>query len=412
MSLDLENEASGTAKKEHEEIDGLETFADNSRAVSSSLQSPPSSGGRVYAPVWMRLPNTSFGIPMGIAGQAIMWKAAGNAPFINDMINAQMISAVFWVASLLVVVILFTGYCMKAFFHFHLVKDEYNNSSRVHFMNMPHLIMLMLTISVPENTSGMTLVGGDAGRRIIFGLGFAIQVLFTQRIYESWLFSDTHNISCARPQFLLSTVGWFFLANLGAQTNIEAEWGIALPTFCFGFGLMLYFMVAIAIFNAIHFAPQAKGSPALFLLIAPPSIGVVATDLIIAQEGEFPIMSQLLLGWCLGLFMLLIRIGPKILKPPPALGAYWAYVFPMSALATALIRYAIIETTRTTEVLALTFVVFAVIALVVVFIRTSIHEFQVFSGNAEWGDPLLSRDSLVSVKTFSYTDVIDEQETA
>jgi tellurite resistance protein TehA-like permease len=407
MSLDLENEASGAAKKENEEIDGLETF----EAVSSSLQSPPSSGV-VYAPVWMRLPNTSFGIPMGIAGQAIMWKTAGNAPFINDKINSQMISAAFWVASLLAMAIISTGYCMKAFFHFHLVKDEYNDSSRVHFLNMPHLIMLMLTISVPENTSGLTLVGGDAGKRILFGLGFVIQVLFTQRIYESWLFSDTHNISCARPQFLLSTVGWFFLATLGAQTNIEAEWGIALPTFCLGFGMILYFMLAISIFNAIHFTPQAKGSPALFLLIAPPSLGVVALDLIIAQEGEFPIMSQLLLGWCLGIFMLLIKIGPEILKPPPALGAYWAYVFPMSALATALIRYAITETTRTTEVFALIFVVFAVIALVVVFIRTSIHAFQAFSGNAEWGDPLLNRKSLVSVKTFSYTDVIDEQETA
>jgi tellurite resistance protein TehA-like permease len=356
--------------------------------------------GKGLPSVWMRLPNTSFGIPMGIAGHAIMWKAAGNAEFISEKANTQIISAVFWIASLLVMGLLFTAYCLKAYFYFPLVRDEYHDAMRVHFLNMPHLILLMLAICVPYDSSGITMIAenGGQGRRIIFGIGFLMQLLLTQQIYENWLFSDTQNISCARPQFFLSTVGWYFLAVLGTETNVEQTWGIALPTFCFGFGMMMYLIVTFAIFNGIHTTPQSKGTPALFLFLAPPSVGVVAWDLINAIPGEFPILSKLILGWCLGVFVMLVKMGPQIVQPPATLGHHWAYVFSMSALATATISYAGIETNGTTIALAYVFIALAILALTIVLIRMSVHAYQVFIGKADWEDPLLTSERLASIR--------------
>jgi tellurite resistance protein TehA-like permease len=363
-----------------------------------------------YPSVWTRLPNTSFGISMGLIGQAIMWKVASSASFISQNVNAEIVSASFWFAGLLVASFLSAAYSFKIFRYFPLVKDEWKDPSRVHFFNMPHLIMIMLTISVPDTSPN--IAGDGLAVRVLWGIGFVIQVLFTQLIYESWLFSDTHNISFAQPQFLLSTVGWFFLATLGSMAKIEQKWGLAIPSFCFGLGFIFYIMVIIAVFNGTHMTPKARGSPALFLLIAPPSVGVVAWDLIEAEPGKFSLFSQALLGWCLGIFLLLFKIGPQITKRPPSLGSYWAYVFPMSALATATIRYAWIVKTRSAEVMSLIFVALAIFALFVVFCRMCIHALEVLLGTAEWDDPLLSRERLQAVRAVNFPEVLSSQETA
>ena len=175
---------------------------------------------------------------------------------------------------------------------------------------------------------------------------------------------------------------------------------------------MLYLMVVIAIFNGIHASPKAKGSPALFLIIAPPSVGVVGWDLIAGDGTQLAFMSQALLGFCLGVLALLIRLGPKIVNAPPSLGSYWAYVFPMSALATATIRYAWVTETIATEIMAIVFVVLAILALLAVFLRMCLHAVQVIRGEAEWGDPLLSRERLASVKAINYAELLPEYETA
>lgn len=371
------------------------------------------SSSHIYPSVWLRLPNTSFGISLGLAGQAIMWRAANNAHFISDVIDTETIGTVFWLVSLLVGVMLFTAYVMKVIFYRPLVIDEYKDASRIHFFNMPHIIVIMLTISVPESGSPANMMAAShQGQRIIWTITFLMQILFTQHVYEGWLFSESHTISCAKPQFLLSTVGWILLAVLGVQADIEGAWGVPLPAWCLGFGLMLYLMVAISIFNGIHHTPNAKGSPALFLLIAPPSVAVVATDLLDGEPDKFSFMALLLLGWCLGLFLLLVRIGPKIWQKPPALGAYWAYVFPLTGLATALIRYAWAVNTTGSFVAATIFVVIAILALFIVCVRMFFHIYQVFTGASSWGDPLLSTERLVAVQAITYSELYHDIETA
>jgi tellurite resistance protein TehA-like permease len=380
--------------------------------VTSVCSSRRDSKAHVYPSVWLRLPNTSFGISMGLAGQAIMWNSASNASFIRDHIDTAIISTIVWLLALLVGVVLFMAYCTKLYFYFPLCKDEYKDPSRIHFFNMPHLITIMLTISVPTEVPNM-MTGVKEGQRIIWLISFIIQVCFTQHVYESWLFSEKHNINCARPQFLLSTVGWMLLAVLGAQVDIEGTWGLPLPTWCLGFGLMLYLMVAISVLNAIHHSPKAKGAPAHFLLIAPPATAVVATDLLDLNLAKFSFMGELLLGFCLGIFVLLVSIGPKIWQLPPVLGAYWAYVFPLSALAGAMIRYAWVVDTLAAQVAAIIFLIIAVLATCIVCARMMYHSYRVFAGYAEWDDPLLSRERLVSVKAMSYSELIhDFEETA
>lgn len=375
-------------------------------SVTSELTEDPDfkcCGGKLhpaaYPPVWKRLPNTGFGIGMGLAGQAILWKAIVTSELINVAI-ARMMLLGFWTACLMVTSLCTVLYLRKALFHFPLVQDEMSSASRIHFFNMPHLIAMMLTIAVPEGPPFPMLVSGQAtGRVIVYSLCLASQLYATSFIYELWLFSAVHKISCSTPMFFLSTVGWFLLAVLGEELQIGVLVGMSIPTFCLSIGMMTYVMVLIAVLNGLHDNIKNKGSPALFLMIAPPSVGVVAFDL---MEGtpEFSTSSQLLLGWCLGLALFLIRLGPKIAQRPPCLGTYWAYVFPLAAFANAAVRYAWRMQTLSTKIFATVSSSVSFLALAIVIGRMFYHAYQVWQGDDVWDDPLLNVASLEAAKAF------------
>lgn len=354
-------------------------------------------------PTWHRLPNTSFGIGMGLAGQASLWSMLHGTGWFE---LSELFQIIFWSASLAVTTLFLALYLLKLLFYWNLVADELNNPVRVHFFNMPHLILMLLALAVPD----CLFDDLGIGRQIIWGIAFCFQVGFTSFVYEDWLFSKIKTIQCAQPQFLLSTVGWMLLATLGAVAKITERWGLALPEMCFGVGIILYFMVTISIFNSMHQRPaqQQKGSPALFLLMAAPSIGAVALDLLEDIPNEFAAGSYYLLGWSWTLVLLLVRIGPQIARRPPVLGAYWAYVFPLSSLATASLRYAWEVSTIGSQLLAFAAVMLSFVALAVVFVRMSYHTILVALGEAEWTDPLLSDERLVGVEAVTHTELVED----
>jgi tellurite resistance protein len=212
------------------------------------------------------------------------------------------------------------------------------------------------------------------------------------------MFSSERNISQAKPQFLLSVIGWFLLTVLGQQADAAAVWGIAIPSFCFGIGLFMYIMVTVNVFNGLHRNINNKGSPALTLLIAPPSVAAIAVDGLAGDIGEFNVVAQVFLGWAILLFLLLLRLGPRIAESPSEVGTYWAYVFPLAALSSACLKYAIVSETMTTDILATLAMALATIALCTVFLRMTYHILLCLQNKARWGDPLLGIDSDINSK--------------
>jgi hypothetical protein len=53
-----------------------------------------------------------------------------------------------------------------------------------------------------------------------------------------------------------------------------------------------------------------KGSPGMFLLIAPPSVAVICLDLFNDDSSAFSETAEMLLGWVYVLLILLICLGP------------------------------------------------------------------------------------------------------
>ncbi|KAL7550894.1 hypothetical protein ACHAWF_014090 [Thalassiosira exigua] len=323
-------------------------------------------GREPLPPVISRMPNTAFGIPMGLAGHAIMWKTLRDAQFVNQKSPHEtmvILNIAAWYLSVSVAAFLLACYMYKVLTSFALAKAEYLNETRCHFFNAPNLVYMMLLIGLPEHleTSGYT----------------------------------------AKPQSLMSTVGWFFLAILGQSCNIRAEWGIGLPQMCFGAGFMLYIDITIFIFGKLHENKGMKGSAAMFLLIAPPSVGVVSLDMLNDGASDFSTVGEMLLGWVLVLLLLLCRLGPILWRQPSVLGEYWAYVFPISAAATATIRYASALNSKSTEVLALIMIIMAIVSFLLVLVRMTFHIYRCVRKQGQYGDPLFQKDKYRTGRSLS-----------
>ena len=341
-------------------------------------------------PIYLRLPNTAYGISMGLAGNAIMWKTAEQS-VIHFRGIADHLNTVLWVSAVLVAILVTMAHVYKYLYKWPLFKAEMRDRHRMHFFNGPNLTLIMLGIGVP------TIVPLSVrGLQIIFAVGLLYQTVITQIIYDQWLFGKESSVSSAKPQFLLSVVGWLLLATLGTPAKIEDDWGLSIPHFCLGIAFVFYLMVVFSIFNGLHqFREVFRGSPSLTLLLAPPSVAAFALDTMYAKTdaSEFSPLASAVLGWAVILFILLGKIGPKILKKPTVFGEYWAYVFPLAALATAWLRYASVVDTKSAEGVALFFLAFATLALVLVLCRVTYHGYLCCVGKANWGDPLLVVES-------------------
>jgi len=337
-------------------------------------------------PIYLRLPNTAYGISMGLAGQAIMWKTAEQSSRIFHGVGDK-INVVLWFAAIAVAVLVTAAHIYKFLYKWPLFKAELRDKIRKQFFNAPNLTFIMLGIGVP---SAVPMPVG--GLRIIFGIGLAYQTVITQIIYDQWLFAKESSVSSAKPPFLLSVVGWFLLATLGYPAEIEDAWGISIPQFCLGIAAIFYLMVVFSIFNSLHqFRDVFRGSPSLTLLLAPPSVAVAALDNFNSnrEAREFSQVASAILGWAMILFILLLKIGPKILNKPTVFGEYWAYVFPLGAFGNAWLRYAVVMGTRSAEIVGLFFLAFATLAFVLVIGRTTYHAYLCIVARANWGDPLL-----------------------
>jgi tellurite resistance protein len=358
--------------------------------VAKSLET---TGLEHSSPVLLRMPNTAFGISMGLAGNAIMWKAAGDADFVTDLMNPASANMVLWFASFIVAVMTVFTYLYKIIFNFEMVVMEFKHPVRIHFFNAPNLTLLMLSIGIPK-----AIEASSVCLQILFVVGLSFQFGITQCVYEKWMFSSERNISQAKPQFFLSVIGWFLLTILGQQADIAAVWGIAIPSFCFGIGFFMYVMVTVNVFNGLHRNINNKGSPALTLLMAPPSVAAIALDGLDGDTSEFNIVAQAVLGWAILLCLLLLRLGPRIAENPTEVGTYWAYVFPLAALSSACLKYAVVSETMATEILAIMVMALATIALCTVFLRMSYHIWLCLQNKARWGDPLLGIESGITSK--------------
>ena len=107
----------------------------------------------------------------------------------------------------------------------------------------------MLCLGTPATIEDTTWL------RTGFTFALIMQLVLTWCFYARWFFSKEASLSSARPQFLLSTVGWFLLSALGNACRLKQDLGIDLPSMLWGAGGWAYLLAVFSIAQNLHNFP-------------------------------------------------------------------------------------------------------------------------------------------------------------
>ncbi|KAL3932058.1 MAG: hypothetical protein SGPRY_000861 [Prymnesium sp.] len=238
--------------------------------------------GRI--PPLARLPTNSFGVALGLGGQAILWKnlsASGAEAFAGI---SSVPHSLLWLSCVVVFSTLLLGYAVN------LLTPPFSLEHCC--LAVPHIALLMIALGLPPRIESVHF------QRAAWLVGFTVQgsCLAAQlklcfAALTRWVSVSDKSLANARSTILLSTISWFLLAVLGQQSGINDAWQLGLTGFVLGLGVVLYSLCLVGIFMSLHTYDHSEselGQPSLFMLIAPPSVAAVAFE---GEQGSFGALS-------------------------------------------------------------------------------------------------------------------------
>lgn len=164
----------------------------------------------------------------------------------------------------------------------------------------------------------------------MFYLGASAQLIFTFYIVRSWILHEKWEISQMTPAWFIPVVG-NIVAPIAAVTFVDIE----IAWFFFSIGLIFWLiLLAIVMYRLFFHPPLLKVlEPTLFILIAPPAMGFLSY---MALQGNAPIDDFARILYYTGLFFALLLFSQtwRFIKVPFSV-SWWAYTFPISAIANA-----------------------------------------------------------------------------
>lgn len=196
-------------------------------------------------------------------------------------------------------------------------------------------------------------------------IGVAVQTVLMFSIVSTWIRHTKFEIHHMNPAWFMPVVGAIIVPIAGVEHGfVSVSW------FFFAVGLVLWLsLFTIVLYRMIFHAPIAdRLLPTLFILFAPPAIGFISYYKL---TGNLDAFSLVLFN--LSLFLLivvLLQVG--LLAKIKFYLSWWAYTFPLSAMAVAVIL--MYRVSKVPFWLYLSFVLAGTLAVVVavLLVRTSV----------------------------------------
>jgi len=266
------------------------------------------------------VPVPLFAATMGVGGLGLAWRAAAAVLGTPDLVATVLLA----LADLLFLS-LAALYLAKALLHPAQVAAEFNHPVRSNFFSAIAIGLMILATGLiphaPALANGVWLLGA------LWQLGMATLII------GRWLTRE-QQITHSNPSWFIPVVGNILAPIAGVPLGHgELSW------FMFSVGLVFWLVLFPVLTNRIlfHGMLPAKLVPTLFILLAPPSVGFLSW--LALTGGVLDPVGRILVGTALFLGAILAsRIG-VFLKAPFAV-SWWAFTFPLAALATATLRYA------------------------------------------------------------------------
>ena len=297
------------------------------------------------------LPVNLFASVMGIAGLSIAWRQAS-----HEFGLSLLMSEAAGTLALIVFVVLSAGYLVKAVKHPEAVVAEYRHPVAGNFFGTITIAILLLSSVVAQLSQTLGEVMWAVGTILTITFCFAIASRLLQGKIEA-----THAV----PAWIIPGVATLDITVAGA--TMPMPWAHEVNLFALAVGTMLALLFFTMIMSRmIHHEPlPASMVPSMLILMAPFEVGFLAYTNMTQRVDAF---SGLLFYF--GLFIFL-TLAPKVFrKGIPFATGWWAISFPMAALASAALKYAMFVQAWPVTLLAMILLAVLSIAIAVLLIRT------------------------------------------
>ncbi|GFS34990.1 SLAC1 homologue 1 [Actinidia rufa] len=269
-----------------------------------------------------------------------------------------------WSLALFTLASLSLLYILRCFLHFNMVKDEFLHHVGVNYLFAPWISWLLLLQSTPFFMPGSNYY-------LALWWFFVIPIVALDiKIYGQWFTKGKRFLSAvANPTSHLSVIG-----NLvGARAAAKMGWSDS--SICmFSLGMAHYLVLFVTLYQRLPGSDRnipAMLRPVLFLFFAAPSMASLAWNSI---SGTFDKSSKMLFFLSLFLFMSLVSRPTLFKKSMKKFNlAWWAYSFPLTALAIASTEYAQEVKSSTAHLLMLVLSTLSVVVSLILMVFTAFN---------------------------------------
>jgi tellurite resistance protein len=268
------------------------------------------------------VPLGMYGAVMGLAGLGLTARAA--APVLPGYVRAPAYVTEPWVGlGVLAFLVLVPLYLAKLLRHPDAVREEFTNPMQLGFCG-----------ALPV---GMFLIGGGlapywfAAANVVWWIGYALLLAFQIWALTRWL-SGSIDLAHINAGWLIIMVGGIVAPGPGLLLgHADAS------RFIFGISAVAApILMALLFYRAIIGAPLPERlRPSWFILLVPPSL-VYANGLALYPGADY-LEALFFFGLALAAALLVVS---RRLFAWPFTPAWWAFTFPLDALAYAATRYA------------------------------------------------------------------------
>jgi len=260
-------------------------------------------------------PISFFSVAMGLAGYAIAVQRAEEVLGMPAGAGMVLLAAAAGVFATLAVL-----YLAKMLLHGAEVMREISHPVKLSFFPTYSISLILLAIALHG------VAPGASG--VLLAVGAPIQLALTLFVLTRWIERSDFEIQHSNPSWFIPIVG-NILVPIAAMDHglVEVSW------FFFSVGLVFWMVLQTIIFNRVifHQALSDKLAPTFFILMAPPAVGFIAW---VKITGSVDGMARVLFHTALFTAMLVLAMHRRFLGIRFFL-SWWAYSFPVAALAIA-----------------------------------------------------------------------------
>jgi tellurite resistance protein len=260
-------------------------------------------------------PIAFFSVAMGLAGFAIAVQRAEQVLGLPAGGGAVLLAVAAGVFGLLAVL-----YVAKMLRFGGEVARELEHPVKLSFFPTYSISLVLLSIAVHGASPRASL--------LLLAIGAPIQLALTLFVLSRWIERTSFEIQHSNPSWFIPVVGNILVPVAAMEHGlVEVSW------FFFSVGLVFWIVLQTIIFNRVifHHPLPDKLAPTFFILMAPPAVGFIAY---VKLTGDLDAFARILYGTALFTAMLVAAMHRRFLGIRFFL-SWWAYSFPVAALAIA-----------------------------------------------------------------------------